>query len=334
VKRRAYISAISHWVPEKVLTNFDLEKIVETSDEWIQTRTGIRERRILENGKATSDMGSEAVKILVKQRGIGPEEIDIIIVATITPDMFFPSTGNLIQEKVGAKNAFSFDIAAACSGFVYALSVGTQYIETGIYKKVIVVGADKMTAITDYSDRNTCILFGDAAAAVLLEPSDNEDIGILDFILQSDGSGTEFLHLKAGGSLHPATLETVTNKWHYLYQDGKAVFKIAVQKMADVALDLLEKNSLTGKDVKLYIPHQANKRIIDAAVKRLGLNDNQVMINIDRYGNTTAATIPLALSEAYQQKRLEKGDLVLISTFGGGFTWGSSLFRWGIDPLV
>jgi 3-oxoacyl-[acyl-carrier-protein] synthase-3 len=333
VKRRAYISAISHWVPEKVLTNFDLEKIVDTSDEWIQTRTGIRERRILENGKATSDMGSEAVKLLLDQRGINPEEIDLIIVATITPDMFFPSTGNLIQEKVGAKNAFSFDIAAACSGFVYALSVGTQYIESGTYKKVIVVGADKMTAITNYSDRNTCILFGDAAAAVLLEPSDNAGIGILDFILQSDGSGTEFLNMKAGGSLHPATLETVNNKWHYVYQDGKTVFKIAVQKMADIAIDLLEKNSLTGKDVKLFIPHQANKRIIDAAVRRLGLNNNQVMINIDRYGNTTAATIPLALSEAYQQKRLKKGDLVLISTFGGGFTWGSGLFRWGIDPL-
>jgi 3-oxoacyl-[acyl-carrier-protein] synthase-3 len=333
VKRRAYISAISHWTPDKVLTNFDLEKIVDTSDEWIQTRTGIRERRILENGKATSDMGSEAVKLLLNQRAISPEEIDLIIVATITPDMFFPSTGNLIQEKVGAKKAFSFDIAAACSGFVYALSIGTQYIQTGISKKVIVVGADKMTAITDYTDRNTCILFGDAAAAVLLEPSDNEDIGILDFILQSDGSGTEFLNMKAGGSLHPATLETINNKWHYVYQDGKAVFKIAVQKMADIAIQLLEKNSLTGKDVKLYVPHQANKRIIDAAVRRLGLDDNQVMINIDRYGNTTAATIPLALSEAFQQKRLGKSDLVLMSTFGGGFTWGSCLLRWGIDPL-
>jgi 3-oxoacyl-[acyl-carrier-protein] synthase-3 len=333
VKRRAYISAISHWVPEKILSNKDLEKIVDTSDEWIRTRTGICERRILENGKATSDMGSESVKILLKQRGIDPEEVDLIIVATITPDMFFPNTANLIQEKVSAKNAFSFDLVAACSGFVYALATGCQYIETGMYNKVIVVGADKMSSITNYKDRNTCILFGDAAAAVLLEPSDDSKIGVLDFIMQSDGAGTEHLNMLGGGSLHPASMETINNNWHYVYQDGKTVFKFAVQKMADVAIQLLEKNSLSGSDIKLFVPHQANKRIIDAAVKRLGLVNDQVMINIDRYGNTTAATIPLALSEAYQEGRIKKGDLVLISTFGGGFTWGSGLVRWGIDPL-
>jgi 3-oxoacyl-[acyl-carrier-protein] synthase-3 len=330
-KRRAYISAIHHWVPERLLTNADLEKMVDTTDEWIRTRTGIRERRILGDGKASSDMGAEAVKLLLQQRGMDPEEIDVIIVATVTPDMFFPSTGNLIQAKVGAKNAWAFDISAACSGFLYALGLGTQIIEAGTHDKIIVVGTDKMSSITNYNDRNTCVLFGDAAGVVLLEPTEDENIGILDFILHSDGSGAEYLHMKAGGSKYPATLETVANDWHYIYQDGKTVFKFAVQKMADIAEEVLVRNNYSGKDVKLLVPHQANLRIIDAAAKRLGLPPEQVLINIDRYGNTTAATIPLALSEAYQQGRIEKNDLLVLATFGAGFTWGSALVRWGIN---
>jgi len=329
---RAYISAIHHWVPEKVLTNADLEKMVDTTDEWIRTRTGISERRILEDGKASSDMGAEAVKLLLEQRGIDADEIDVIIVATVTPDMFFPSTGNLIQHKVGAKNAFSFDISAACSGFIYALSIGSELIKSGRNSKIVVVGTDKMSAITNYSDRNSCVLFGDAAGAVLLEPAPDDELGIIDFILHSDGSGAEYLHMKAGGSKYPATAETVANDWHYIYQDGKTVFKLAVQKMADIAEEILTRNNYSGKDVKLMVPHQANLRIIDAAAKRLGLDKEKVLINIERYGNTTAATIPLALSEAYQMGKVEKGDLLVFSTFGAGFTWGSILLRWGIDP--
>ena len=327
---KAYISAVAHYVPPKVLTNFDLEKMVDTSDEWIRTRTGIRERHILEPGKATSDMAAEAVKNLCEQRGIDPMEIELIIVATVTPDMFFPSTGNLVQEKVGAKNAWSFDVAAACSGFIYALSVGTQFVVSGQHKKVVVIGADKMSAIVNYRDRNTCVLFGDAAGAVLLEPAENDEIGIMDSMLFSDGSGADYLLMKAGGSLYPASLETVANDWHFIYQDGKSVFKFAVTKMAEVSVDILKKNGFTGEDLTLFVPHQANLRIIDAAVKRLGIDYDRVMINIDRYGNTTAATIPLALSEAYQQGKLNVGDLVLFATFGGGFTWGSTLLKWGI----
>lgn len=332
MRKKAYISAISHWVPERILSNQELEKMVDTTDEWIRTRTGIRERRILAADKASSDMGAEAVKKLLAQRGIGADEIDIIIVATITPDMFFPSTGNLIQQKIGATKAWSFDISAACSGFVYALSIGSQFIESGRYSKVVVVGADKMSSITNYKDRNTCILFGDAAGAVLLEPSPDEQIGLMDYILYADGTGVDYLYLKAGGSKYPASIETIENEWHYLYQDGKAVFKYAVQGMSDVSAEILEKNGLTGKDVKLFVPHQANLRIIDAAAKRMGLDPEKVCINIDRYGNTTAATIPLALSEAYQEGRLQKGDVVVLATFGAGFTWGSCLVRWGIEP--
>lgn len=326
---RAKISAVSHYVPEKVLTNHDLEQMVDTNDEWIQTRTGIRERRILEDGKATSDMAAEAVKKLCEQRGIDPLEIDLIIVGTITPDMFFPSTSNLVQDKVGAKNAWSYDVAAACSGFLFALSSGAQFITSGMHKKVVVVGADKMSAIVNYKDRNTCVLFGDAAGAVLLEP-DDEDTGILDFMLHSDGHGSESLQMKAGGSLYPASLRTVANDWHFIYQDGKQVFKYAVQRMADVSVKILEKHNYTGDDLKLFVPHQANLRIIDAAVKRLGISSDKVMINIGNYGNTTAATIPLALSEAYQEGRLDKNDLVLFATFGGGFTWGSALLKWAM----
>ncbi len=329
--KNAWISAVSHYVPEKVLTNFDLEKMVDTSDEWIRTRTGIRERRILESGKATSDMGAEALKSLCKERGIDPKDVEVIIVATVTPDMFFPSTANLVQEKAGAINAWSFDVAAACSGFLFALSIGAQFIKAGTHNKVAVIGADKMSAIVNYRDRNTCVLFGDAAGAVLLEPTEDENSGILDFMLFSDGSGADYLMMKAGGSLHPASLETVANDWHFIYQDGKSVFKFAVQRMAEVSVDILKKHNFKGEDLRLFVPHQANMRIIDGAVKRLGIDYDKVMINIDRYGNTTAATIPLALSEAYQQGKIDKNELALFSTFGGGFTWGSALVRWGLD---
>lgn len=329
--KKAKISAVSHYVPDKVLTNFDLERMVDTSDEWIRTRTGIRERRILEEGKATSDMAAEAVKTLCKQRGIDPMEIDVVIVATVTPDMFFPSTGNLVQEKVGARNAWSFDVAAACSGFLFALKVGAQFIKAGTHEKVVVIGADKMTAIVNYRDRNTCVLFGDAAGAVLLEPAEEDENAIIDFKLYSDGSGAEYLKMKAGGSLNPASLETIANDWHFIYQDGKSVFKFAVQKMSDVAFEILDEHNYTGKDLKLLVPHQANLRIIDATVNRIGIDYDKVMINIERFGNTTAATIPLALSEAYQMGRLEPGDLVLFATFGGGFTWGSALLNWAIE---
>ncbi len=328
--KQAKISAVAHYVPDKILTNFDLEKMVDTNDEWIRSRTGISERHICEDGKATSDMAAEAVKKLCDQRGIHPEEIDVIIVGTVTPDMFFPSTGNLVQEKVGAKNAWSFDVAAACSGFLFALASGAQFITSGMHKKVVVVGSDKMSSIINYKDRNTCVLFGDAAGAVLLEP-DEEGNGIIDFMLHTDGSGADFLKLKGGGSLYPATLRTVTSDWHFLYQDGKQVFKFAVQRMADVAVKIIEKHNYHGDDLALVVPHQANLRIIDAVVKRLGVDSEKVMINIAKYGNTTAATIPLALSEAYQDGRLEKGDLVLFATFGGGFTWGSSLLKWSMD---
>ena len=329
--KKAKITAISHWVPENLLTNKDLEKMVDTNDEWIRTRTGISERHILEKGKGTSDMGVEAVKLLCEQRGMDPLEIDAIIVATITPDMFFPNAGNLIQAKLGAKNAMSFDVSAACSGFIYALSIGAQYIRTGEYKKVVVVGADTMSSITDYTDRNTCILFGDAAGAVLLEPTEDEKEAIIDFSLNSDGLGTEALHMYGGGSLHPATAETVEKRMHYLYQDGKTVFKMAVQKMAEVSVNLLHKHNYTGDDLKLFVPHQANLRIVEAAVRRLKIDPKKAVINIGKYGNTTAATIPMALSEAYQDGRVKKGDLVLFGTFGGGYTWASALLRWAMN---
>lgn len=331
MSKKVKISAVSHYVPERVLTNFDLERMVDTSDEWIRTRTGIKERRILEEGKATSDMAAEAVKLLCEQRGIDPLEIEVIIVGTVTPDMFFPSTGNLVQEKAGAKNAWSFDVAAACSGFLFALSTGAQFIQAGTYSKVVVIGADKMSSIVNYRDRNTCVLFGDAAGAVLLEPAEEENEEIIDFQLYSDGSGAEYLKMKAGGSLNPASLETIANDWHFIYQDGKSVFKFAVQKMSDVAYKILEKHNFRGEDIKLLIPHQANLRIIDSTVKRLGIDYDKVMINIERFGNTTAATIPLALSEAYQEGKLDRGDLVLFATFGGGFTWGSALLYWALE---
>lgn len=326
-ERRATITAAGHYVPEKVLSNADLEKMVNTTDEWIRTRTGISERRILENG-ATSDLGAGAVRALLANRGIGPEEIDLIIVATISPDMFFPSTACLIQEKVGAKNAWGFDLSAACSGFIFALMTGAQFVENGSYRRVVVVGADKMSSITDYTDRNNCILFGDAAAAVLLEPTNDPQGGILDHILRCDGSGERFLHMRAGGSLNPASHETVDKRMHYLYQDGKSVFKVAVVGMADVAAEIVRRNNLAGTDVDWLVPHQANLRIIDATAERMGIERDKVMINIDRYGNTTAATIPLCISEWWQAGKLRKGQTIVLAAFGAGYTWGSVLVRW------
>jgi 3-oxoacyl-[acyl-carrier-protein] synthase III len=325
-KITAAITAIGGYVPEQKLTNADLEKIVDTNDEWIRSRTGIEERRILtEPGKATSDLCAPAVLELCKKRGISPEEIDGLIVGTVTPDMFFPSTANLVCDKIGAKNAWSFDLAAACSGFLYSLTMGASLIESGRYKKVVVVGGDKMSSIVDYSDRTICVLFGDGAGAVLLEPN-YEGYGILDSILRSDGSGAAYLHMKAGGSLRPSTYETVANKEHYIFQEGQAVFKFAVKGMADVSAELLERNKLTGEDIAWLVPHQANKRIIDATANRLGLTKEKVMINIQRYGNTTSGTIPLCLWD--WEKQLKKGDNLVFAAFGGGFTWGATLVKW------
>ena len=329
-KKRAAITAVGHYVPERVVTNRDLEKMVDTTDEWIRTRTGIVERRLQEHG-ATSDMAAQAVRNMLLHRGIGADELDVIIVATISPDMFFPSTACLVQDKVGAKKAWGFDLSAACSGFLYALVVGSQFIETGAYRKVVVVGSDKMSAITDFTDRNTCVLFGDAAAAILLEPTDNHSTGIIDFRLYCDGSGKDRLYMKAGGSLHPASHETVDKRMHYLYQDGKSVFKVAVIGMAEVSAEIMERNHLTGKDVDWLVPHQANLRIIDACAERMGLDKSKVMINIDRYGNTTAATIPLCLSEWWQWGRLKKGHTLVLASFGAGYTWGATLVRWGME---
>jgi 3-oxoacyl-[acyl-carrier-protein] synthase III len=328
-KLTAAITAVGAFVPEDKLTNADLEKMVDTNDEWIKTRTGVAERRILKGkGLATSDMGAPAVLELCKKRGIDPLDIDCLICCTVTADMMFPATANIICDKIGAKNAWGFDLGAACSGFLYGVTTGAALIESGRYKKVVVVGADKMSAIVDYSDRTTCILFGDAAGAVLLEP--NEDgYGVQDSILKSDGVGRNFLYQKAGGSLNPASIETVTNKDHFIFQDGQPVFKYAVKGMADVSAELLEKNNLTGDDIAWLVPHQANKRIIDATANRMGLSHDKVMLNIQRYGNTTAATIPLCLWE--WEKQLKKDDLIVLAAFGGGFTWGATLIRWAYN---
>ena len=327
---RTTITAVGHYYPDKILSNADLEKMVDTTDEWIRTRTGIKERRILEQG-ATSDMGAKAVEMLLKNRGIGPEEIDLIVVATVTPDMFFPSTACIIQDKIGAKKAWGFDLSGACSGFLYALIAGAQFIEAGTHKKVVIVGSDKMSAIVDYTDRNNCILFGDAAAAVLLEPSDDPQFGILDHALYADGSGGSYLYMKGGGSLNPPTHETVEQKMHYLYQDGKSVFKVAVIGMADVSSEIMKRNNLTGDDVDYLVPHQANLRIIDACRERMGLDPSKVMINIDKYGNTTAATIPLCLSEWWHCGKLKRGHTIVLSSFGAGYTWGAVLVKWSFN---
>jgi len=329
IKITAAITCVGGFVPEDKLTNFDLEKMVDTTDEWIRTRTGVEERRILKGaGKATSDLVVPAVQDICKKRGIDPNEIECLIVATVTPDMTFPATANIACDKLGAKNSFGFDVSAACSGFLYALTVGATLIESGRYKKVVVCGADKMSAIVDYTDRSTCIIFGDGAGAVLLEPNE-EGYGLQDSLLKSDGSGCQFLHMKAGGSLKPASIETVTNKEHYIYQEGQAVFKFAVRGMADVSAELLERNKLTGADISWLVPHQANKRIIDATADRMGLSHDKVMLNIQRYGNTTAGTIPLCLWD--WEKKLRKGELIVLAAFGGGFTWGASLVKWAYD---
>ena len=326
-KITAAITAVGGYVPDTKLTNADLEKMVDTNDEWIKSRTGISERRILkEAGKATSDLAVPAIQEILNKKKLLATDIDCIICATVTADMVFPATANIIADKLGAKNAWGFDLNAACSGFLYALTTGAAFIESGRYKKVIVVGADKMSAIVDYTDRNTCILFGDGAAAVLLEPN-MDGFGILDSLLKSDGSGRDFLHMKAGGSLKPATIETVMAKEHYAYQEGKKVFKFAVKGMADVSEELLQKNNLTGDDIAWLVPHQANLRIIDATANRIGISKEKVMINIQRYGNTTAATIPLCLWE--WEKQLNKGDNLVFAAFGGGFTWGATLVKWG-----
>lgn len=325
-KITAAITAVGGYVPEYRLTNAELETMVDTNDEWIRSRTGIEERRILKGeGLATSDMVVPAVKQLLEKRGISAEEIDCIIVATVTPDMVFPATANIVADKIGAKNAWGFDVSAACSGFLYSLTLGASLIESRRYKKVVVVGADKMSAIVDYTDRTTCIIFGDGAGAVLLEPN-HDGYGVLDSILKSDGSGREFLHMKAGGSLRPASTETIENKQHYIFQDGQPVFKAAVKSMADASADLLERNKLTGDDIAWLVPHQANKRIIDATANRMGISHDKVMLNIQKYGNTTAATIPLCLWE--WRHELNKGDLIVLAAFGGGFTWGATLVKW------
>ena len=328
-KINASITSIGGYVPEYRLTNQELEKMVDTNDEWIRTRTGINERRILKGeGLASSDMAVEAVKEIFTKRNIQPEEIDCVICATVTPDMIFPATANILCDKAGMKNAFGFDVSAACSGFLYALTLGATMIESGRYKKVIVVGVDKMSAIVDYTDRTTCIIFGDGAGAVLLEAS-NDEFGIKDSILRSDGSGRNFLHMKAGGSLKPSSIETVTAKEHYVYQEGQSVFKFAVKGMADVSYELMQRNNLTADDIAWLVPHQANLRIIDATANRMDLPKEKVMINIEKYGNTTAATIPLCLWE--WEKRLKKGDNIVLAAFGGGFTWGATWVKWGYD---
>jgi 3-oxoacyl-[acyl-carrier-protein] synthase-3 len=328
-KTRAAITAVNGWVPEYVLSNKELEKLVDTTDEWIMSRTGIRERRILKGkGLGSSDMAAEAVKGLLSKRNIAPEDIELVICATTTPDMQFPATANIVSDKVGMKNAFGFDINAACSGFIYALVTGSKYIESGQYKKVIVIGVDKMSSIIDYTDRTTCVIFGDGAGAVLLEPETSGN-GIMDSILRSDGSGRVHLHQKAGGSVLPASHETVDAKQHYVYQEGQAVFKFAVTNMADVSAEIMERNKLTAEDVAWLVPHQANKRIIDATARRMGLGSEKVMLNIERYGNTTNGTIPLCLWE--WEKQLHKGDTIILSAFGGGFTWGAVYLRWAYN---
>jgi len=329
-KTRAAITGINGWVPEYRLTNSELSTMVETTDEWIMQRVGIKERRILKGeGKATSDLGEQAVRGLLEKTKTSPDEIDLLICATVTPDMAFPATANIISDKAGIKNAFSFDMNAACSGFLFALQTAATYVETGRYKKVIVVGADKMSSITDYTDRTTCTLFGDAGGAVLLEPTE-EEYGIMDHIFKVDGSGRKYLHMKAGGSLKPATHETVSAREHFVYQEGQSVFKFAVSNMADVAAEIMEKNNLRPEDIAWLVPHQANLRIIDATGRRMGLSPEKVMINIQNYGNTTAATIPLCIWEF--EPRLKKGDNLILASFGGGFTWGSIWLKWAYDP--
>ena len=328
-KIRAAITAVHAWVPEFVLTNKELETMVETNDEWSQTRTGIKERRILKDaGEGTSKIGVESVNGLLKKRGIQADEIDLLICATTTPDLVFPATANIICDKVGAKNAFGYDIQAACSGFLFALTTASKFVESGQYKKVVVVGADKMSAIIDYSDRATCIIFGDGGGAVLLEP-DTNGYGIYDAVLKSDGSGRHFLHQKAGGSVKPPTHATIDAKEHFVYQEGQTVFKFAVKGMADVSAEIMERNNLSADDIAWLVPHQANKRIIDATASRMGIGMEKVMLNIQKYGNTTNGTLPLCLWE--WEKQLHKGDNLILAAFGGGFTWGAVYLKWAYN---
>lgn len=328
---QAMITGVGHFTPPNKLTNLDLEKMVETNDDWITSRTGIHERRILENDKGTSYMAIKAAESVLAQTQVDADEIDLILIATVTPDMPVPATAALVQKSLGASNAWGFDINGGCTGFICALATGSQFIQAGTHRKVLVIGADKMSSIVNYEDRTTCILFGDAAGAVLLEPSQNDDLGIKDFILRLDGSGADYLNMAAGGSLRPATHETVEQKMHYVYQNGKKVFKHAVSGMADVSAEIMERNNLADEDIACLIPHQANLRIIDAAARRMGLDPERVIININKYGNTTAATIPLAMSEAYRDNKLNKGDWIVMSAFGAGFTWGSLLFKWAME---
>jgi len=328
-KYNAIVTAMGMYVPEKIYDNAYFESIIDTNDQWILSRTGIKERRILETG-ATSDLAANAALDLIKVHNINPEEIDVIIIATVTPDMLFPATACLVQEKIGAKKAWGFDLSAACSGFLFAFQTGCSFVESGQFKKVLVIGADKMSSIIDYTDRNTCILFGDGASAVLIEPSEDKSVGLQDYILGVDGSGKNALYMKGGGSLYPSTHESVDSKMHYLYQDGKAVFKVAVKGMADVSYELMQKNNLMAKDVTYLVPHQANLRIINATAERMGLSKDKVMVNIEKYGNTTAATIPLCLVEYYRDGKLKKGDKLILSAFGAGYTWASTYIVWAI----
>lgn len=328
-KTHASITAVGGYVPEYILTNAELETMMDTTDEWIQSRTGIKERRILKGeGKGSSDMAVEAVNNLLKKSGLNPKDIEMVICATTTPDMQFPATANVICDKAGLTNAWGYDVNAACSGFIFALTIGAQFIETGRHKKVLVIGVDKMSSIMNYEDRKTSIIFGDGAGCVLLEPN-NDGYGLLDSILRTDGSGRVFLHQKAGGSVKPATMETVMNKEHYVYQEGQAVFKFAVKNMADVSAEIMERNNLTADDVSWLVPHQANKRIITATADRMSLPAEKVMMNIERFGNTTNGTLPLCLWE--WEDKLHKGDNIILAAFGGGFTWGSTYIRWAYE---
>lgn len=324
----AKITGVAGYVPPRVMTNFDLEKITDTTDEWIRTRTGIRERHYADPGVATSHLGTEAARKLLVAKGVSPEEIEMIVLATVTPDMLFPATACLIQDRLGATKAWGFDLQAACSGFVYALTVGAQFVGAGSHKKVLVIGSDVMTSILDFKDRATCVLFGDGAGAVLVEPATNDSEGIIDFLNDVDGSGGCHLYMPGGGSLHPSSHETVDKRMHYVHQEGAQVFKYAVRRMSELAVEILERNGLTSRDLALVVPHQANLRIIRAMQERLGVDDSKIMINIDHFGNTTAATIPLGMIDALEQKRLRKGDLVLLISVGAGYTTGAMLMRW------
>jgi 3-oxoacyl-[acyl-carrier-protein] synthase-3 len=325
---RAKISALGTYVPPRVLSNDDLEKMVETSNDWILERTGIRERHLVDKGVATSDLAAEAGRKALAERGIAATDLDAILVATVTPDMFFPSTACLVQHKLGAHGAWGFDLSAACSAFLYALQTGAQYISTGMHKKVMVIGSDVMSSIIDYTDRATCVIFGDGAGAVILEPTEDDGVGLIDYVHEVDGSGANSLYMPGGGSLNPSTRETIEKKMHYVHQDGQAVFKFAVRKQTELCEKLLKRNGLQGKDIDAFIPHQANRRIIMATADRLGLRPESIIINIDRFGNTTAGTIPLAMGTAIEEGKLKKGSLVMLASVGAGFTVGATLLRW------